>query len=410
MMLDESQFAEILTQLLPTPLPRRLAVAVSGGSDSLCLTWLAQRFCKAHNLDLYPLIINHGLRAEETDEVTLTAQWMRQWGLTPHVLTWPAERPTSAIQEKARQGRYLLLVMACHAHGISHLLVGHQQDEVLETVLMRKAMHSQWRGLAGLSAITYRHGIHIVRPLLTVPKSTLREMLEGHPFIEDPGNCDPRYTRTHMRQLMASFSPRERQDLWDEIQGYACRRQEEAIRLQPALQLFPEGYGRVTGEAFRAISPEVGPWILGHWVRSISYGVSPLRPQKLEAAWKRLAESFNRTGMVLTLGGCYFVQREALYIFREWARLDPQRAMTSALSSPLGVFLWDYRFLCQGEVPVQPLDPQGMQTLPWVKRHSYASWPQDPWQAQYVPCILPYPVFHAPGKFFTTLSNQRRLT
>src|SRR5438552_4203801 len=78
----------------PTPL---IAVAVSGGPDSLALVILADRWAREHGGQLVALTVDHRLRPESADEVRTVGGWLAARGIAHHVLVWADPKPASGI-------------------------------------------------------------------------------------------------------------------------------------------------------------------------------------------------------------------------------------------------------------------------------------------------------------------------
>jgi tRNA(Ile)-lysidine synthase len=178
-----------------------LAIAVSGGPDSLALCLLAHAWAARQGGTVTALTVDHGLRPGSAAEARQVRTWLTAHGIDHRILTWPGEKPTRAIQKTARAARYDLLDEASRSLGCLHLLVGHHQDDQLETIRMRTARRPGGPGVAGMATITERTHCRILRPLLTVPKTALSAYLSaaGQPWIDDPSNRDPAYERTTLR-------------------------------------------------------------------------------------------------------------------------------------------------------------------------------------------------------------------
>ncbi len=127
-----------------------LAVAVSGGPDSLALAMLAKAWSDARGGSLVALTVDHGLRPESTGEARQVGRWLKKRGIPQRILRWDGPKPGSALQAEARSARYALLTGWCRARGILHLLLGHQREDQAETVLMRLERGSGPDGLAAM--------------------------------------------------------------------------------------------------------------------------------------------------------------------------------------------------------------------------------------------------------------------
>nr|WP_255696913.1 tRNA lysidine(34) synthetase TilS [Sandaracinobacteroides sayramensis] len=176
-----------------------LALAVSGGADSLALLWLAAR---AFGARAQVLTVDHGLRAEAAGECAMVESVAAAQGLEATRLTLA---PPPNGQEAARLARYSAMAGVCRAKGIGHLLTAHHLDDQAETLLMRLARGSGLSGLAAIRPVSAFDGLLLLRPLLGHGRGDLRAIVEaaGWRPADDPSNRDPRYDRTHARALLA---------------------------------------------------------------------------------------------------------------------------------------------------------------------------------------------------------------
>ena len=198
------EFAAAMERLGPFEPAPVLAVAVSGGGDSLALTMLADIWARARDGAVVGLVVDHGLRAEAAAEARVTARLLMGHGIAAHVLRLTGLAAGSALAERARVARYAALIDACEAAGVVHLLVGHHVADQAETVAARALRGSFSAGLAGMAALVELPTVRLLRPLLKVKPGALRALLraKGIEWIEDPSNYDRRALRVRLR-LMA---------------------------------------------------------------------------------------------------------------------------------------------------------------------------------------------------------------
>lgn len=188
----------------------RLALAVSGGADSLALLILAHRWRagRATGPELIVLTVDHGLRAESAAEAAFVGHVAEGYGLAFRSLRWADPAPATGVEAAARAARYALLLDAARAAGATHLATAHHRDDQAETFLMRLARGSGVYGLAAMGADVDRDGIRLVRPLLDVAHDELVAVVldAGLDAIEDPHNADPGFDRVRFRRLMPVFA------------------------------------------------------------------------------------------------------------------------------------------------------------------------------------------------------------
>lgn len=198
--------AALLATALGKPLAgeTRLAVAVSGGPDSLALLRLAAH---AFPGQVSALTVDHGLRAAAAAEAAGVATLCAGLGVPHSTLQWQSAKPVTNIQAEARTARYALMGKWCAERSVPLLLTAHHADDQAETLLMRLQRGSGNGGLAGIRAVRpLRPGVTLVRPLLGVRRAALARVVAaaGWTAVDDPANADWRYDRTAARALLAA--------------------------------------------------------------------------------------------------------------------------------------------------------------------------------------------------------------
>lgn len=194
---------EKIQKILTTDAPGgRLAVAVSGGPDSMALLWLLSRAAADGNFNLFAYTVDHGLRPESAAEAQAVQDWVKNWPRVSHkILRWEGGKPEARLLEEARAARYALIAAAMADEGLTHLAVAHHRDDQAETVLMRLAKGSGLDGLAGMGAAQAMGDIILLRPLLDVSKEELIVTCDANniPYVNDPTNENEDYLRPRLR-------------------------------------------------------------------------------------------------------------------------------------------------------------------------------------------------------------------
>lgn len=197
---DGERFAADLARIIGDDIVR-LALAVSGGPDSMALLLLAAAALPGQ---VVVATVDHRLRPESADEAVMVARQCAALGV-PHATLVPEAPITgSSLQARAREARYALLSRWARAQGADALATAHHADDQAETFLMRAARGSGLSGLAGIRARTEIAGMMVVRPLLDWRRAELRAIVRraGMPFVDDPANRDARHDRTRFRELL----------------------------------------------------------------------------------------------------------------------------------------------------------------------------------------------------------------
>ena len=230
----------------PWPASRRVAVAVSGGADSLCLAFLAKRWG-----DPTGLIVDHALRPGSAAEARHAAAQLDSLGIPNRILTLENLPRGPGLAARARNARYAALAAALQREGLADLLLGHHAADQAETILMRQQARSGQAGLAGMAAITETATHRIVRPLLAADPAILRQTLRdaGIAWIEDPSNRDTTALRPRLRQALHADPAHTAGLLADCREAGAARTAREAVIaeiLAERCALFPEGHALLT--------------------------------------------------------------------------------------------------------------------------------------------------------------------
>ena len=197
-------FQKLLSRFLP-PLHGKLALAVSGGPDSMAMAFLAAEWAKDHNQPApIAFIVDHALRAESATEAATVQARLKVMGVDAEILRWEHDPITSALHMTARKARYELLLEACHRYKIDCLLTAHQREDQAETILMRLAKGTGIDGLAGISADNMIDNVRILRPLLDVPKQDLIATCEANniTYVTDPSNEAEKFARGRLRRIL----------------------------------------------------------------------------------------------------------------------------------------------------------------------------------------------------------------
>ncbi|MEE8213792.1 MAG: tRNA lysidine(34) synthetase TilS, partial [Alphaproteobacteria bacterium] len=171
--LSDDAFERMMDGLGPFEARPHVAVAVSGGADSLCLTVLANRWAERRGGDITALTVDHGLRPEAGEETRRLGLWLDALSIDHRVLPWTGPKPLTGVQAAARRARYDLMNSWCREAGVLHLLLAHTRDDQAETLLLRLTAGSGADGLAAMSAIRETPDVRLLRPFLEVPKTVL---------------------------------------------------------------------------------------------------------------------------------------------------------------------------------------------------------------------------------------------
>jgi tRNA(Ile)-lysidine synthase len=371
-----------------------LAVAVSGGPDSMALVLLAQAWVQEHSGHVIALTVDHGLREESAEEVRQTGKWLASRGIEHHTLRWEGDKPAHNIQAQAREARYAMMQDFCRQRGIRHLLTGHQQDDQAESFWLRLARGSGAMGLACMPAIHHLPHVRLLRPLLGIAREELQQWLvtQGQEWIDDPSNHSPRYSRAALRE----FRP------WLDAQGFTPARLAASIEslgearqvleiafaraASEAVCFYPGGFASLRQPAWQALQPCMAVQLLMRLVMVIGGQDAPPRYEDAARLHARM-----QAREASTLHGTRILWREKA---GAWLFLREAARQQKALNIGTGV-VWDGRFDAAPLCPehegwyIGPADA-GMiasirESSQWAK-HPWRMWGND--LLAVLPCVF----------------------
>ena len=181
-----------------------VAVAVSGGPDSMSLLFLINAFIKYKKGKLMALIVDHRIRKNSKEEAKYIATYLDNNNINSQILTVNKNNVSKKNMNEARNNRYNLLTDFCIKNNILHLFIAHHKDDNLETFLNRKIAGSDFYGLKSISDLSLYNKVLLIRPLLNLSKETLLDFNKKNKiqYINDPSNFNLDYTRPTIRNFL----------------------------------------------------------------------------------------------------------------------------------------------------------------------------------------------------------------
>ncbi|WP_373636479.1 tRNA lysidine(34) synthetase TilS [Yoonia sp. BS5-3] len=206
---DDAPLLQVACDAFSPDLPPKIAVAVSGGGDSMALLHLYLRLARAQNTQIAAVTVDHGLRPEAADEAAMVARFCARHDISHTILKWDGWDRTGNLMAAARAARYRLIAGWAASQSIADVVLGHTLDDLAETFLMRLARKSGPAGLAAMDTRFIRHGITWTRPLAAQSRADLRAYLRRHDiaWADDPTNEDDRFDRIRARNALDVLAP-----------------------------------------------------------------------------------------------------------------------------------------------------------------------------------------------------------
>ena len=197
----------------------RVAVAVSGGRDSMALLHCTARAAHAQfaagSIEVWALHVNHGLQPAADEWSALVEQTCRRWAGRGLPLRFAACRLEGkpprgdSVEAWARAGRYRELAVMARVARCAVVLLAHHRGDQAETFLLQALRGAGPSGLASMPASAERDGLLWERPWLEQPRAAIEAYVRRHRirFVDDASNADPRFARNLLRaQVMPALS------------------------------------------------------------------------------------------------------------------------------------------------------------------------------------------------------------
>ena len=330
-----------------------LALAVSGGADSLALLYLYNNWRNENAPAQRSLVltVDHQLREKSAEEAKGVAEICRKIEMSHKILVWDEEKPTSNLQAKAREKRYALMESEMVNEGIKYLLLAHHQDDQAETFLNRLARGSSVYGLAAMVKHSDYGRIKLIRPLLDIPKEQLIATLKavGWSWYEDPSNLDQKYLRSRIRKLIPNLA-----DVGITVEGLTetAKRMQRVVNalnfatenlLNSAVEQHPAGPIKINVKPIRDAPQEIVLRLLSKLICTIGGNKYVPRFEKLEKVYLTITSEDGQNFKAVTIGGVQFrvdeQDPEKIWLFREYGNGIEKRKLKPGESC-----FWDNRF------------------------------------------------------------------
>ena len=228
-----------------------IGLALSGGSDSLALMYLAKKWVKKNNGKLIAFTVDHKLKKDSLKLAIKVQSKAIEEGVLCKILTWKHKRLFSKLMMLARVNRYNLIFQECRKIGIYHLLVAHHLDDNLETYHMRSLRGFNMIGLSCIPPVREIDGLRIIRPLLKFEKKRLIDTCSYFKaeFIQDQNNNDLKFERVKVRKYFKKKKSIFKKRIMEEINKEKNSRADIENRLSiffiKKLFFFPCGIFRI---------------------------------------------------------------------------------------------------------------------------------------------------------------------
>lgn len=335
------KFYENIKCFEPFEKQAKIAIALSGGIDSMALTILTQKWLEEFGGHLVALTVDHNLQQTSKKDAEKVGEICTKLGIKHIILEWKHNGIISNIQSEARKARYDLLAEYCKQNEILHLFVASHLEDRVENFFIKLSRSS---GLFGLieSKVMFLNNIRICKPLFNFTKQECVNVLESVniPHVQDITNFQTKYFRNQVRFNLKVFGEAFQERAAESINHLshsASLMQSEIIKkFCESVIIYKYGYA-IIGYKFREYKFEIQIQILTYLLVIISGESRPPRAIKM----RQIIENFiDKISTTHTLNKCIITSCSgSLVIFKEWYSIND-----GAVNLHNGL-LWDNRFI-----------------------------------------------------------------
>ena len=196
--LNHNHIKEIVKKNLFNTPKKKFLLAISGGIDSMLLLKISSVISSESNLSFRAIHINHNLSANSKEMEKCCIKSCNKYSIELKIENI-YENEKNNIEDRLREKRYDILLK--NTNNDESLLIGHHEDDQIETFLYRLFRGSSPKGLSSIKQFSYRNRKLLCRPLLTINKDDIINAADSYnvEFVNDITNSDLSFDRNYIR-------------------------------------------------------------------------------------------------------------------------------------------------------------------------------------------------------------------
>jgi len=228
-----------------------VALAVSGGIDSMVMLYLFESLSKIYDLTVIVVHLNHAVRADAALDLKLVQQVATDMGFVFEQDELPPMGNIGNFHAYAREWRYQFFKEVADRHGATKVATGHHADDHLETMIDRMMRTANPASLIGIRPVSVVAGLAVIRPLIDLSKAEIESFAQAYTvaFREDSSNSSTAYLRNRVRQQIIPLLKEERPDVVYHVRNLAINLshdeqffEEQIVKLMTQVAVTEVGY------------------------------------------------------------------------------------------------------------------------------------------------------------------------
>ena len=211
-----------------------IAVACSGGQDSMCLLNVLMHLTHKLKFNLVAINVDHSLRKTSANDSLFVKNYCEKNGIKLYSFVLDINKLCSnkklGVEQGAREGRYQVFNKLLDDGVVDKIALGHHMQDQAETILLNIFRGA---GVAGACGMEINRDDRFIRPLLYTPKTEIQAYVHANdiPFVEDETNLQNDYSRNFIRNMIMPLIRNRWQNADSTICefGKLCRQDNEFI-------------------------------------------------------------------------------------------------------------------------------------------------------------------------------------
>lgn len=182
-----------------------VAVACSGGQDSMCLLNILMHLKNKLKFNLVAINVDHSLRKNSASDSMFVKNYCEKNNIKLYSYVLDINKLCAnkklGLEQGAREGRYAVFNKLLDDGVVDKIALGHHMQDQAETILLNIFRGA---GVAGACGMELNRDGKYIRPLLYTAKTEIQAYVEANdiPYVEDETNLQNDYSRNYIRNMI----------------------------------------------------------------------------------------------------------------------------------------------------------------------------------------------------------------
>ncbi len=190
---------------------KQLVIGVSGGPDSMLLSYFLKNFGIKYSYKIHAVIVDHQFRKSSFEEAKITLNRLKMTNIDAEIIKLNKKCRNSGLQEWAHFKRLEILSSIAKSKN-AILFLGHHLNDQVETVFMRMSKNTGFWGASGIKFLNYWFNTPVIRPFHQFTKNSITKTCKKYSiqFEVDPSNFDTKFDRVKIRKILGQINKRKK--------------------------------------------------------------------------------------------------------------------------------------------------------------------------------------------------------